>query len=111
MTQHTRTTRTLLYVGLLFLLPACILYAALNGTSLSAQSISLSNAQVDPNCDPFEPWLQQRLEYVVMRDNNTIQGVVITNICGDFVSLETTGGGISYMVHRNHIIYIEGRPL
>lgn len=101
--------KRLLWGGLLALLPACVLYATWTDTA-SDNTSAVFAANPGETCNPLEEWVGRRLDKVVMTDNELITGVVITEVCQDFVRLESTGGGRIYLVSTDSIVLLEGRP-
>ena len=106
---HASLAQRLFVLALVAALPACALYAGLaDGTQVTPFA-----EQVDdevPECDFLQEWVGRRLERVVMTHNEALVGVIITDICEDFIRLESTAGGKIYLVAIDSIISMEGRP-
>lgn len=97
----------LFVLGLLVMLPACALYAGLADEVVVAP---YADEVEEPECNPLDEWVGRRLERVVMSYNESLVGVIITDVCDDFIRLETTAGGKTYLVATDSIIMLEGRP-
>ncbi len=107
---HASLTQRLWVLVLAVALPTCALYAA--GLADDPQVTPFAEQLDDevPECDFLQEWVGRRLERVVMTHNEALVGVIITDICEDFIRLESTAGGKIYLVAIDSIISLEGRP-
>lgn len=106
---HASPAQRLLVLVLLVALPTCALYANLaEGPQITPFADHVDDEE--PVCDFLDEWVGQRLERLVMIHNEALVGVVITDICDDFIRLESTAGGKIYLVAIDSIISLEGRP-